>query len=245
MSLTVFFDIGDVLVDVKSLMRLACYSAANACLSISEAYSPSMLAEAYMVLDGGIHYPHMNHLFGDRLVADAAIHRVVGKHDPRMVATFLTTYRSSVRQEIRPTEELITFFDSLVNQSDLRIEFGVISDGTTDEQLETLVRLNIIRYFQPHLLLVSQSFGEEKTGTAIFEEAIKSCGNQSQQVVMIGDNLDRDIKNAALAGMISIYFDRYVARHVAAAPASQTMFSYQVDDFGKLATILTELSLNQ
>ena len=243
MSLTVFFDIGDVLVDVKSMIRLACYNAANACYSISGDFSESDLVEAYIELDRGIHYTHMNHLFGDRMVAEAAIRQVTGKHDPKMVAIFLTAYRSIVRQEIRPTCELTSFFGSFGKESALKIDFGVISDGTTDEQLETLVRLNVIHHFQPQLLLISQSFGEEKTSTAIFREAIARCNAPPHQIVMIGDNLERDMKNSALVGMIPGYFDRFAIGNV--TPVSQPAFSYRANDFEQLATVITKIYYHQ
>lgn len=243
MILTVFFDIGDVLVDVKSLIRSASYDAAGACHRIRNSYSDSLLAETYIEVDRGIHHEHMNHLFGDRIIADTAIHQVTGKHDDRLVASFLTAYRSRIRKEIRPTDEMTLFFNSFANNKSTTIDFGVISDGTTDEQLETLVRLDIIQYFRPDLLVISESFGQEKTNTAIFQEAIRRCGTRPQQIVMIGDNLDRDIKNAAIVGMIPIYFDRYVAAGV--APLSQPMFAYRANSFEKLANIITMIYHDQ
>lgn len=240
MKLTIFFDIGNVLINVKPLIHSACYFAARECDVFETGLSRSSLAETYLEMDRKIHHLHMNHLFGDRIIIDAVLQEILKHKDARISASFLTSYRSYIRNEIQPNDELTSFFKSLVSDGKLNLELGVISDGTIDDQLETLVRLSIIKYFHSELLLISEAFGQEKTNDAIFEEAIARSRNNRHRIVMIGDNLDRDIKNAMHVGIIPIYFDRYV-------DTDELLFSqlkpfYRAHDFRALVSILHSIS---
>jgi HAD superfamily hydrolase (TIGR01549 family) len=204
---TIFCDIGDVLIEVAPLMQQAAKLAAAQCAEDGFDIDPVTYTNVYLALDQATTRPHINHLFGDRRVAIAATERTTGTADLRYVGAFLTSYRQYIRSQIRPQEDISRFFRSLSGIGHVRL--GVISDGTTDDQLEILARLRVLVYLDPALVIISEDFGKEKTSIDIYQEALRRCATLPNRTYMIGDNLQRDIYLAQTLGMRTVYFTKY------------------------------------
>lgn len=203
----VFCDIGDVLVHTAPLIRAAAHAAAHACQADGYAVDPQALERSYLACDQTATRPHINHLFGDMEVALAATATLLGEPDLLCAGTFLTHYRAYIRRHIAPNEEITLFFRSLADIPSLKV--GIISDGTVDEQIETLARLKIAHYLDPRIVLISQAFGAEKTEAGIFREALRRAGALPHHAVMVGDNLDVDVEVPMSIGMRAIFFSKY------------------------------------
>jgi FMN phosphatase YigB (HAD superfamily) len=201
---TIFCDIGGVLVPSKALTRRAAGTAARRCARLGFAVDPLSFAVAYLKADRSIHQPHMSHIYGERTLALAASEAVMGKASLQYVGAFLTYYREHIRLQIRPRPELTQGFASLAALPHVRL--GVISDGSTDGQLETLTRLEIIRFFDPDLVLISEDFGTEKDTPDIYVEALRRAATPPGRTFMIGDNFERDVSRPLSMGMRAIYF---------------------------------------
>ncbi len=83
-----------------------------------------------------------------------------------------------------------------------KYEMVILTDWYAEEQTRRLEKLEIKKYF-------SYVYSAEKTNRKPYKESfIKAIGqNIPQECVMIGDNMERDIKGALNAGLKAIYFN--------------------------------------
>lgn len=83
-----------------------------------------------------------------------------------------------------------------------KYELVILTDWYGDQQSKRLEKLNILKYFQ-------NLYSAEKTKRKPFKEAfIQAIGdNKPEECVMIGDNLERDIKGALNVGLKAIYYN--------------------------------------
>ena len=84
----------------------------------------------------------------------------------------------------------------------LKYELVILTDWYGDQQAERLEKLGFLKYF-------SNLYSAEKTKRKPFKEAfIQAIGtNKPEECIMIGDNLERDIKGALNAGLQAIYYN--------------------------------------
>lgn len=205
--LAVFCDIGNVLIETQPIIEGATRFAAGKSAQVGFDVEPEAFARAYLTVDSNTDRPHINHLFGDRTVAARALKTLTGQADIRYAGAFLSYYRAYVRDQIKPVPEAISFFETLAELPYIRL--GIISDGTTDDQLDALNRLGLLPYLDPELVLISEEFRKEKSTTAIFEEGLKRSLSSPERTFMIGDNLERDILVPKKLGIRTIFFSKY------------------------------------
>ena len=73
-------------------------------------------------------------------------------------------------------------------------------------QRSRLEKAGILSYFED--TYISMDIGYDKPDIRFFEEALRRCGLQANEVVMIGDSMTADILGAQNAGISAIFFDR-------------------------------------
>ncbi len=79
-----------------------------------------------------------------------------------------------------------------------------VTDMQAHIQIKKLQVLNLINYI--NLLVSSEEAGIEKPNEKIFSLALKKMRLDKDEVVMIGDSLDKDIKGAENLGIKAIHF---------------------------------------
>lgn len=73
-------------------------------------------------------------------------------------------------------------------------------------QRSRLERAGLLPYFED--TYISMDIGYDKPDVRFYEEALRRCGLQAEEVVMVGDSMTTDILGAQAAGMDAIYFSR-------------------------------------
>ena len=87
-------------------------------------------------------------------------------------------------------------------------KIGIITDGTTVEQMEQLYKLGIIEYID--ILITSEELGVEKPNEYIFKKALSYLSiADSYNAVMVGDDIERDIRGAKSVGIKTILVTKY------------------------------------
>lgn len=83
-----------------------------------------------------------------------------------------------------------------------KYELVILTDWYGDQQKARLEKLDILKYF-------SNIYSAEKTKRKPFKEAfMQAIGtNKPEECIMIGDNLERDIKGALNAGLDVVYYN--------------------------------------
>lgn len=73
-------------------------------------------------------------------------------------------------------------------------------------QRRRLERAGILPYFED--TYISMDIGYDKPDIRFFQEALRRCGLQPSEVLMIGDSMTTDVLGAQAAGIEALFFDR-------------------------------------
>lgn len=105
----------------------------------------------------------------------------------------------------------------------------IITNGFEDIQATKLTSSGIATYFNS--VITSESVGHKKPAKEIFEHAMASGNYNTKDVIMIGDNLNTDIKGANNASIDSVYFNPGRKAH-------KSTVKYEISDLIELKSIL-------
>ncbi|MEP2668096.1 MAG: YjjG family noncanonical pyrimidine nucleotidase [Cyclobacteriaceae bacterium] len=105
----------------------------------------------------------------------------------------------------------------------------IITNGFDDIQATKLASSGISNYFDS--VITSETAGHKKPAKEIFDYAMKKGGYQPDDVIMIGDNLNTDIKGAHNASIDSVFFNPLKKRH-------KTDLKHEISDLIELKSIL-------
>jgi putative hydrolase of the HAD superfamily len=97
------------------------------------------------------------------------------------------------------TMELLRY----LSQKDYQLH--IVSNGFEKTQFQKLKHSNILIFFKH--VLTSETCGFIKPDKQIFEHAMKLCGANHQECIMIGDSPEADLLGAYNAGIPSVYVD--------------------------------------
>ena len=73
-------------------------------------------------------------------------------------------------------------------------------------QRSRLEKAGILPYFED--TYISMDIGYDKPDIRFYQEALRRCGLQAKEVLMIGDSMTTDVIGAQKAGMDALFFDR-------------------------------------
>lgn len=90
-----------------------------------------------------------------------------------------------------------------LKQKDIKI--GLLTDLTAHIQYRKLKKLGIESYFD--YIVTSEEAGAEKPSAKMFELMLQKTGNKPEEMLMIGDSLEKDIKGAEKCGMQTLLFE--------------------------------------
>ena len=105
----------------------------------------------------------------------------------------------------------------------------IITNGFEEIQTVKLASSGISGYFDN--VVTSETAGHKKPAKEIFEYALAENSFSAHEVIMIGDNLNTDIKGANNAGIDSAYFNPNRMPH-------QQKMKYEISDLIELKSIL-------
>lgn len=92
-----------------------------------------------------------------------------------------------------------------------RYRLHIITNGFEEVQHIKISRSGLTHYFD--VVVTSESAGCKKPGREIFEHACRNSGAEVAVSLMIGDDLETDIKGAQNAGMDHVFFNPKKNKH--------------------------------
>jgi putative hydrolase of the HAD superfamily len=188
----VFFDIDDTLYD-SSLQTAE--TRKNAIKAMIEAGLDASEEEGLEALQSIVKKFGSNHpnQFDELL-------KVFGQEkNPRIIAAGVVAYHATKIAYLVPFPDTIP---SLLRLRDGGYRLGVITDGIAVKQWEKLIRLGLQHFF--HSVVISGEEGGGKPDPELFKAASKRLGCRPEHAMMVGDRLDKDIRGAKAAGMVTV-----------------------------------------
>lgn len=121
------------------------------------------------------------------------------------------------------------------------VRLGLVADTRSGTYRNVLRQHELEEYFE--VFAISEELGCEKPDRRMFAHALETLGIAAPEwgrVVMVGNNLERDIRGANALGLVSVWFawnERYLL--IPASPRDQPR--YQVGDAAELGELLLAL----
>ena len=194
----VLFDIGDTLVDAIGIADDALAETARWLERRSPHTDANAFLDAYRRADAARRGLGVNHLWGippDTMV-EACAAAAVPRREALLAGAF---YRERVRGRVRPRDALVALFRRLVDEG---IAVGVVSNGTTVEQLDTLALLGLLDYVG--VAVISQDAGAEKPDASLFHSALRGLGVEAGRAWFVGNDPVADYEAAERLGLSAI-----------------------------------------
>lgn len=188
----VFFDVDDTLYDSSTQTEQARRNAIKAMIEAGLDMDEDKALEALHGIMGklGSNYQYQ---FNELL-------RVFGYDpNPRIIAAGVVAYHATKVAYLVPFPDTVP---TLLKLRDRGYRLGVITDGIAVKQWEKLIRLGVQHFF--HSVVISGDAGSEKPDLRLFETAIVKAGCSPDEAMMVGDRIDKDIKGANDAGMVTV-----------------------------------------
>lgn len=201
----VVFDIGDTLIPATRIAAKALEHAAHHLKSKSIIPNVNRFCSAYRTIDAKVQGVDVNHLYSGIQILRPISEELGLKKQHLFYYHFLTSYRHHVRNSISHNISTRKVFAEIIRR---RIKIGILSDGTTYEQIEQLKLLGILESVDE--IVTSQEVNVEKPNRLAFESILSKLKTKPQNTFMVGDDLIRDIKGGQDAGMITVRLTKYL-----------------------------------
>jgi putative hydrolase of the HAD superfamily len=121
---------------------------------------------------------------------------ITGKTQAQLSLELEELYWSSYMEQMQLDAKALAFLQKCKNKS---IPISLVTDLTEQIQLRKIIKLGITNYID--FVVSSEEAGIEKPAAKIFELALSKLNKKSSDVIMIGDNLEKDIKGAEALGI--------------------------------------------
>lgn len=189
----VLFGLNDTLYDASLQVYMARINAVRAML---EAGIPLDIESTYSTLKSVVAE------YGDNFEKhfDVTLQKLGVKRTDRVIAAAIAAYHDTKFAFLRPFPETIP---TLLDLRDQKYKIGVVSYGKPVKEWEKLVRLGLQHLFHNVTIrdgdkLVPESFGE----------ALRSLDLDAKETIFVGAKLEKEIKPANEAGVISVRIGR-------------------------------------
>lgn len=119
--------------------------------------------------------------------------------------TMYEVYWNTVMNYMKLYDYVIPLFDWLKERE---IRIAILSDLTAHIQYRKIIQLGIDSYI--NLLVTSEEAGVEKPDKEMFRLIMKKSLLSANELIMIGDSIERDISGARALGIQGIHYDNGV-----------------------------------
>jgi putative hydrolase of the HAD superfamily len=192
----VLFDVGDTLVPATRIAEEALAAAAEWLGQRRRDLEVKTFMDTYREVDSQYDDPSTNHLWGLPLDIMIRACSTFGLGRGAALAAG-SVYRQEVRRRIVPDPGMVMVLSELRAQG---IRLGILSNGTTIEQLDTLILLGVIDLLDS--FAISEDYGWLKPDPRLTRVALQDLSARPERTWMVGDDPKSDGEAARAAGMV-------------------------------------------
>jgi putative hydrolase of the HAD superfamily len=226
----IFFDIDDTLYSTSEFARLARLNSIKAMIDVGLKMSERELMDELdeVVTEFSSNYQHHY----DKLLLRIPAARYKGVNRAVIVAAAVAAYHDTKFRQLKLFDDVR---DALEKLSRTRLMLGTITEGVDLKQAEKLLRLNLLEYFHPEAIFISDQIGISKPNEKLYEWALKTMQISPAQAMYVGDNPINDIDPPNRVGMVTVRVKRGGKY---AALIGKTEADYEIKTFRELLEIL-------
>ncbi|PEJ44024.1 2-haloalkanoic acid dehalogenase [Bacillus wiedmannii] len=119
-----------------------------------------------------------------------------------------------------------------LNQIKRHFKVGIITNGSTQRQTAKIINTNLNNHFDT--IIISEEVGVSKPDKRIFELALNKLNVQPEDVLFVGDDLEKDIAGCQNANIKGIWFNPHrITNKTEIKPYSE------IDTFDSLLSYIT------
>ncbi len=164
-------------------------------------------------------------------VFDEAMMKVIGKIDYKILASAVVAYRKVKAAYMNPYPRTIPTFKELIMRG---YRLGILSDAPEFQMWQRLAELGLTDFFD--FAISTDEFGKTKLYKETFLWFLKKIKEKPENVVMVGDSIDRDIYWPKKLGMKTILAEYGEAPW--GKPKRKVEPNYRIKSISELLTIL-------
>ena len=226
----IFFDIDDTLYSTSEFARLARLNSVRAMIRVGLKMSEDELMTELdeIVTEFSSNYEH--HF--DKLLLRIPASRHKDVNPAVIVAAAVAAYHDTKFRQLQLFDDVKVVLEKLVKT---KLILGTITEGVALKQAEKLLRLNLLRYFHPEAIFISDQIGISKPNVKLYKWALGRAGIRAAQAMYVGDNPINDIDPPNKVGMITVRVKRGGKY---AALIGKTEPDYEIKTFFDLLEIL-------
>jgi len=121
----------------------------------------------------------------------------------KYVAAGIIGYHREKVQHFKPFKDVISTLEEIRK---LGIKTAIITDGTPKKQYEKILRLKLEDLFDK--IVISDEVAIRKPNYLLFAEFVETMGIKPNEMIYVGDRVDKDVIPAKKVGIISILIHR-------------------------------------
>jgi putative hydrolase of the HAD superfamily len=198
----ILFDVDNTLIDFMKMKRACCKAAIDAMISaglkMSEKEALKLLFELYEI-----------HGIESQRIFQKFTKKIYGKENYRLISYGVIAYRKMRESYLVPYANVVP---TLIKLRQKGYKLAIVSDAPVMEAWMRLVAMKLDDFFD--VIITKADARKQKTSPAPFKTALRRLGLKSEETIMIGDRISRDVNTAKKLGIHTIYA-RYGDEHPA------------------------------
>ncbi|UII27668.1 YjjG family noncanonical pyrimidine nucleotidase [Fulvivirga maritima] len=173
-------------------------------------FSSSAFIERFTTVNYGL-WDQFNHGLIDKdKLREERFHKIL--HHFKVLDKPLSLKISDAYLKLCPTKtNLFPYTHDVLTYLQSKYQLYILTNGFNDVQQIKINSSNLTSYFKG--VITSDSIGYKKPNKEIFDHALEVAGIANYEGLMVGDNLNADIRGARNADIASIYFNPERNRH--------------------------------
>jgi len=218
----ILFDIDNTLIDFMHMKKKSCEAAVEAMISAGlDMKKEEVMKEIYEIYDKyGMEY---------QKIFQKLLKKLKGKVDYRIVASGIIAYRKVRETYLVPYAGVIPVLTALKK----KYKLGIISDAPSMQAWMRLITMKIDGFFD--VVVTKGDVKKQKIYPIPFNSALRQLNMKPEEVLMVGDRIERDITTPKKIGMKTC-FAKYGVENPPAKGKSGADF--EIDDIGELVGIV-------
>ncbi len=224
----VLFDLDNTLTDFVKMKEQAIAAAVEAMIDMGLPLShEEATRRIFQIYDReGIEYQH---------VFDQFLRETVGRVDPALLAAGIIGYRRARESNLVLYPHVRMTLIGLLKRG---LRLAVISDAPSLQAWQRLHHLSL-QYFFDHVITYDDT-GERKPSPAPFERAMQLLGLRPDELLMVGDWPERDMRGASALGIRTVF-----ARYGDTFGTRVSGADFEIDDAAEILEIVDRLNAGE